>query len=83
MKYVCSKKYKILCKEDCYHVKNIKEENRVWFDTVAEGLKYGCRPCKHCKPDREDYQFGKMSLKIPKYLPLSQPQNLTQSKFSS
>lgn len=28
MKYVCSKNYKILCKEDCYHVKNIKEENK-------------------------------------------------------
>ena len=26
MRYVCSKKYKILCKENCYHVKNIKEE---------------------------------------------------------
>lgn len=48
MKYVCSKNYKILCKEDCYHVKNIKEENRVWFDTIEEGLEYGCRPCKHC-----------------------------------
>ena len=50
MRYVCSKKYKILCREDCYHVKNIKEENRVWFETIAEGVNYGCRPCKHCKP---------------------------------
>lgn len=25
MKYVCSKNYKILCKEDCYHVKNIND----------------------------------------------------------
>lgn len=48
MKYVCSKKYKILCKENCYHVKNIKEENKVWFDTVKAGLAFGCRPCKHC-----------------------------------
>ena len=48
MRYVCSKKYKILCQEDCYHVKNIKEENRVWFDTIDKGIKYGCRPCKHC-----------------------------------
>ena len=55
MRYVCSKNYKILCKEDCYHVKNIKEENKVWFDTVAEGLEYGCRPCKYCKPDNEIY----------------------------
>lgn len=48
MRYVCSKNYKILCKEDCYHVKNIKEENMVWFDTISEGINYGCRPCKHC-----------------------------------
>ena len=51
MRYVCSKNYKILCKEDCYHVKNIKEENKVWFDTVEEGLEYGCRLCKHCMPN--------------------------------
>lgn len=48
MRYVCSKNYKILCREDCYHAKNIKEENKVWFDTVEEGVNYGCRPCKHC-----------------------------------
>lgn len=50
MRYVCSKNCKILCKEDCYHVKNIKPENQVWFNSIEEGLKYGCRPCKHCKP---------------------------------
>ena len=54
MKYVCSKKYKILCKEDCYHVKNIKPENMVWFNTYEDGIKYGCRPCKHCKPEKEN-----------------------------
>ena len=54
MKYVCSKKYKILCKEDCYHVKNIKPENVVWFDTFNQGIEYGCRPCKHCKPEQEN-----------------------------
>ena len=53
MKYVCSKKYKILCKETCYHVKNIKSENAVWFDTYDDGLEYGCRPCKHCMTDNE------------------------------
>lgn len=51
MRYVCSKNYKILCKEDCYHVKNIKEENKVWFDTIDKGINYGCRPCKHCIPN--------------------------------
>lgn len=54
MLYVCSKNYKILCKEDCYHVKNIKPENRVWFKTITEGIDYGCRPCKHCMSDSYD-----------------------------
>lgn len=54
MRYVCSKKYKILCREDCYHVKNIKEENKVWFNSVKDGISFGCRPCKHCKPGNED-----------------------------
>ena len=54
MKYVCSKKYKILCKKDCYHVKNIKEENRIWFDTIDEAIKCGCKPCKHCMPTKEN-----------------------------
>ena len=53
MKYVCSKKYKILCKESCYHTKNIKAENKVWFDSVDDGISYGCRPCKHCMPTNE------------------------------
>lgn len=55
MKYVCSKNYKILCKEDCYHVKNIKEENRIWFDTIDEAIKCGCKPCKHCMPTKENH----------------------------
>jgi methylphosphotriester-DNA--protein-cysteine methyltransferase len=49
MKYVCSKNYKILCREDCFHVKNMKEENKVWFDTIEEGFEYGCRICKDCR----------------------------------
>ena len=54
MRYVCSKKYKILCESTCYHVNNIKEENRVWFDTIEEGLRYGCQLCKHCLGRRDD-----------------------------
>ena len=54
MRYVSSNKYKTLCREDCYHVKNIKEENKVWFDTLQEGIDYGCRLCKHCRPETED-----------------------------
>ena len=52
MRYVCSKKYKILCREDCYHVKKFKEENKVWFDTIEAGLAFGCRLCKHCLEGR-------------------------------
>lgn len=48
MKYVCSKKYKVLCEETCFHVKNIKEENKAWFNSIKEGADFGCRPCKHC-----------------------------------
>ena len=55
MKYVCSKNYKILCKENCYHVKNIKEENRIWFDAIDGAIKCGCKPCKHCMPTKENH----------------------------
>lgn len=55
MRYVCSKNYKILCREDCYHVKNIKEENKIWFESIEEGIAFRCRPCKHCKPDGKEY----------------------------
>ena len=54
MRYVCSKNYKILCKEDCYHVKNISPKNKILFNTYEEGIEYGCRPCKHCKPEKEN-----------------------------
>lgn len=51
---MCSKNYKILCKEDCYHVKNIKEENKIWFYTVDEVIKCGCKLCKHRMSTKEN-----------------------------
>lgn len=48
MKIVASKKYKIACKESCFHVKNIKKENLVIYNSIEEAIGNGCRPCKHC-----------------------------------
>ena len=48
MKYIASKKYKIVCKETCFHIKNIKEENKNFYDDLKQALIDGCRPCKHC-----------------------------------
>jgi len=48
MKYYASKRYRVVCKEDCYHVKNIKPENIVEYITLEDAIADGCRPCKHC-----------------------------------
>lgn len=48
MIYIASKHYKIVCKEHCFHVKNMKEENKVSYQTTALALEDGCRFCKHC-----------------------------------
>lgn len=46
--YIAAKKYKILCHESCYHVKNIKVSNRLTFKTIEEGLSVCIRVCKIC-----------------------------------
>jgi methylphosphotriester-DNA--protein-cysteine methyltransferase len=46
--FYASKKYKIVCKEDCFHVNNIKEKNLIVYESLNDALKDGCRPCKHC-----------------------------------
>lgn len=47
--YIAGKRGKIICAGDCYHVKNIKPENRLIFSSVKEALDNGCkRVCKHC-----------------------------------
>lgn len=46
--FIAGKRHKIVCASDCYHVKNIKPENRLYFNTLDEALANGCRPCKHC-----------------------------------
>ena len=34
----------------CYHVQQIKPENRIVFNTVADACAAGYRPCKDCNP---------------------------------
>lgn len=48
--YIAGKRGKIICAGDCYHVRNIKPENRLIFTSVEEALDAGCkRVCKDCK----------------------------------
>ena len=45
----------IVCAGDCYHVRNIKKENRREFNSLAEALTIGrCRPCKHCNGEHKE-----------------------------
>jgi methylphosphotriester-DNA--protein-cysteine methyltransferase len=46
--YFASKKYKIVCKEGCSHIKNILGRNLLIYKSLEEAIKDGCRPCKHC-----------------------------------
>lgn len=46
--FYAGKRHKIVCAGDCYHVKNIKPENRLTYTSLQEALDDGCRPCKHC-----------------------------------
>ena len=47
--FYAGKRHKIACAGDCYHVKNIKPENRLMYGSLEEAIKDGCRPCKHCR----------------------------------
>lgn len=51
--FYASKKYKIVCQGNCYHVKNIKPNNLLTYKTLEEALADGCRPCKHCIGKKE------------------------------
>ena len=50
--FYASKNYKVVCKEDCYHVKNILDKNKLEYSTLQEALDDGCRECKHCFKDK-------------------------------
>lgn len=46
--FYASKNYMVLCKESCFHVKNIKQKNLLTYKTMDEAIEDGCRKCKHC-----------------------------------
>jgi len=50
--FIASKKYKIVCKDTCYHVRNIKFKNLITYKTLEEACADNCRPCKHCLKDQ-------------------------------
>lgn len=66
--FIAGKRHKIVCASDCYHVKNIKPENRLYFNSFEEAIANGCRPCKHCngmhKEINKVIQYGTLLPKI-------------------
>lgn len=51
-KYVASKKSpdKVFHNLDCFHVKRILPENKIYFGNCQEAFDAGYRPCKDCNP---------------------------------
>ena len=49
-KYAASKNSKVFHRPDCHWVKQIKPENLTDYNSRAEAIKAGKRPCKICKP---------------------------------
>jgi len=49
-KYVASKNSKVFHKPDCSSARRIKPENLTDYNSRAEAIKAGKRPCKICKP---------------------------------
>lgn len=47
--FYASKRRKIVCAGDCYHVKNTKSENQLIYNSLEEAINDGCRPCKDCQ----------------------------------
>lgn len=52
--FYAGKRHKIVCAGDCYHVKNIKPENLLTYNSLEDALNDGCRPCKHCKGEHKN-----------------------------
>jgi len=46
--FVASKNSNIYHKPDCVSAKNIKEENKIWFNSEIEAQNKGYRPSKSC-----------------------------------
>lgn len=64
--YYGSKESKVYHYLWCYHVKQIKPENRIEFKDECDAAKQGYRPCEHCKPPAcgESYTFEKEKYSI-------------------
>jgi len=48
--FVGSKNSDVYHYPDCSSAKQIKEENKIWFNSVEEAKAAGYRPCKKCNP---------------------------------
>jgi hypothetical protein len=48
--FVASRNSDVYHYPSCYHVQQIKPENLITFNTVAEACAAGYRPCKDCNP---------------------------------
>lgn len=48
--YMCSRNSKVFHKTACFYGIQIKEENRVYFETREEAVQAGLSPCSRCSP---------------------------------
>jgi len=48
IKFAGNVKLKIYGKLSCYSGKRMKKENRVFFESEAEAISFGFRPCGNC-----------------------------------
>ena len=52
IKFAGNFKLKIYGKLTCHSGKRMKKENRVFFESEAEAISFGFRPCKNCMKKR-------------------------------
>ena len=49
--FIGNKKSKVYHKNTCWHIKQMNNDNIVYFDSAYEAKKEGYEPCGHCKPN--------------------------------
>ena len=52
--FVGSKNSDVYHYPSCSYAKNIKEENKIWFENAQDAVNQGYRPCKVCDPPLPD-----------------------------
>lgn len=57
-----NKKLKIYGLLSCSSGKRMKRENRVFFNSVADAVSHGYRPCGHCMP--KEYNVWKNNIAL-------------------